>query len=223
MTRSSLAACAVLAVVLSSCSRQPRLEPMSPQDSAAVVGENLLHRAEADTFFRSNPDSPFLRDSSVRYDGIRWFPIDVRYRVHSILHRYRDPDTVVIMGTRGEERRELRYGYFEFTLPSGAEQAVRARLNVYKFTPYDAQRYARYPDYLGVWFTDSTSGHETYHVGRYLDVGEENPDPNAMYTLDFNMAYNPYCAYSSLYSCAIPRKEDRLPLGVRAGELAYHP
>lgn len=220
--RIPIVAVAALAAILSSCSRQPHLEPMSPQDSAAVVQENILHRAEADTFFRTNEDSPFLRDTSIRYDGIRWFPIDVRYRVHSVLHRYRDPDTVVIMGTRGEERKELRYGYFEFTLPSGAQGAATVRLNVYKFTPYDVQRYALYPDYLGVWFTDSTSGRATYHVGRYLDVGKENPDPNAVYTLDFNMAYNPYCAYSSRYSCAIPRKEDRLAIAVRAGELAYH-
>jgi uncharacterized protein (DUF1684 family) len=63
---------------------------------------------------------------------------------------------------------------------------------------------------------------ETYHVGRYVDVGAEQPDPEHVYVIDFNNAYNPYCAYSSLYSCAIPRREDRIPTPVRAGELKYH-
>jgi uncharacterized protein (DUF1684 family) len=75
---------------------------------------------------------------------------------------------------------------------------------------------------LSVWFTDETTGKETYRVGRYVEVGEENPDPQFVYTIDLNKAYNPYCAYSDLYSCAIPRKEDHIPIAIRAGEKNYH-
>jgi uncharacterized protein (DUF1684 family) len=60
-------------------------------------------------------------------------------------------------------------------------------------------------------------------VGRYLEVGQEVADPDYLYTIDFNNAYNPYCAYSSQYSCAIPRKEDHLDFPIRAGEMKYHP
>ncbi len=93
---------------------------------------------------------------------------------------------------------------------------------MYKFTPYDGQRYLLYRDQLSVWFTDATTGHETCGVGRYVDVGLEFPDPAHRYVIDLNKAYNPYCAYSSKYSCAIPRQEDHLSVAVRAGEKIYH-
>ena len=118
-----------------------------------------------DSFFVYDPGSPFKRDSSITYTGIKWYPVDPRYAVRSAIHRYENPDTVDVMGTKGETRRQLRYGYFEFALPDTNGMAVPVRLNVYKFTPYDGKRYALFRDHLSVWFTDPTSGVETYHVG----------------------------------------------------------
>ena len=139
-----------------------------------------------------------------------------------MLHRYQHADTVIVMGTKGEERKQLRYGFFEFVVPDEYGTPTTLRLNVYKFTPYDTKRYARYKDNLSVWFTDKTTGKETYDVGRYVEIGNENPDPTHVYTIDLNKAYNPYCAYSSLFSCAVPRKEDHLTIALRVGELKYH-
>lgn len=214
---------AVAALLVAGCAKNPSLPPVSPADSIAVVEENLAHRAEAEAWFRAGEGSPFLRDTTISFSGLRWYPVDPRMRVRSAIHRYADPETVTVMGTKGEERRQLRYGYFEFTLPDGAGGARSVRLNVYKFTPHDAKRYELYRNNLSVWFTDETTGKETYEVGRYLELGEENTDPAFVYTLDFNKAFNPYCAYSHLYSCAIPGKEDHLALPLRAGELPYHP
>lgn len=207
---------------LSGCSKTPLPAPLSTADSLAIVEENQNHRASVDSFFVYDSGSPFRRDTSITYTGIRWYPIDPRYRVTSAIHRYDAPDTVDVLGTKGERRRQLRYGYFEFSLPDSSGRAVPVRLNVYKFTPHDRQRYSLFKDYLSVWFTDPTTGVETYHVGRYVDVGTEQPDPDHVYTIDFNKAYSPYCSYSSLYSCAIPRDEDRIAVPVRAGELSYH-
>ncbi|MEW6509775.1 MAG: DUF1684 domain-containing protein [Bacteroidota bacterium] len=205
-----------------SCPRPSGLPPISAADSLAILEDNLDHRADIDAFFRTDPASPFVRDTSIRYHGPRWFPVDPAYRARSLLHTYEDPETVIVMGTRGEERRQVRYGYFEFDLPGEEGFPVSIRLNVYKFTPYDRIRYERYPENLSVWFTDRTTGKETYDVGRYLDVGDDMHDPNYLYTLDLNKAYNPYCAYSVMYSCAIPRKEDRIDLALRVGEMKYH-
>jgi hypothetical protein len=204
------------------CSNPHQPQKLSAVDSLAIVKDNRSHRASVDSFFVYDPGSPFKRDSSISYTGIRWYPIDPRYAVRSALHRYETPDTVDVMGTKGEIRRQLRYGYFEFALADTNGTAVPVRLNVYKFTPYDVKRYALFRDYLSVWFTDPTTGIETYHVGRYVEVGVEQPDPQYVYTIDFNKAYSPYCAYSGLYSCAIPRDEDRIPTPVRAGERMYH-
>ncbi len=216
------AAIAMSLAALSSCARRPELPPLSSADSLAIVQENIAHRAEVDSFFRTDAGSPFHRDTTITFHGIRWFPINPRYRGTSVLHFYKSPDTVSVFGTKGEERKQLRYGYFEFPVPGDDGTPVMIRLNVYKFTPYDGQRYLLFRNHLSIWFTDRTTGAETYNVGRYVDVGDEDADRAHLYTIDLNMAYNPYCAYSALYSCAIPRKEDHLDLSLRVGEMKYH-
>lgn len=70
-------------------------------------------------------------------------------------------------------------------------------------------------DSLFVPFKDDTSGRETYVAGRYLDL---KPEPDGTYSLDFNDAYNPYCAYSNSYSCPLPPAENDLPVPIEAGE-----
>jgi uncharacterized protein (DUF1684 family) len=216
---------ASLVTFLSGCSRDDQsrhLPVVSAADSIACVQDNLAHRAAVDDEFRHDPGSPFHRDTSISFTGLHWFPIDVRYRSSVRLHRYPDPEIVRVMGTKGEPREQLRYGYFVLTLPDSAGMPVQVRLNVYKFTPSDSVRYARYRNHLSMWFTDATTGKETYHVGRYIELGEEQTDPDARYTVDLNKAFNPYCAYSALYSCAIPTEDDRISLPIRVGEMKYH-
>jgi hypothetical protein len=75
--------------------------------------------------------------------------------------------------------------------------------------------------YYSIWFTDKTTNEESYGVGRYLDF-KKSDNPNKVYTIDFNYAYNPYCAYNSNFSCAIPRKEDHINFAIKAGEKKYH-
>ena len=70
---------------------------------------------------------------------------------------------------------------------------------------------------LFVPFADMTTGTETYSAGRYLDL---NPTSSGYYTIDFNRAYNPYCAYSAAYECPYPPPSNRLKLAVTAGEKA---
>ncbi len=212
----------VFCIMSSSCNKNRGLVTLSTSDSLAIVMDNIAHRAEVDSFFRHDEGSPFRRDTSIAYHGINWFPIDAHFCVKSILHHFATAETVAVMGTKGEMRRELKYGYFEFTVPDVHGVPTTLRLNVYKFTPYDGDRYILFKNNLSVWFRDRTTGAETYDVGRYVDVGVESEDPQHEYTLDFNKAYNPYCAYSSLYSCAVPRKEDFLDIHLRVGERKYH-
>ena len=204
-------------LTLQSCRTKPNVNHRRiTEDSIHIVHEILSHRAEVDSFFRYDPDSPFNNDTSIHFEGIKWFPIDVNYFFQSKLYRYNTPETVSVFGTKGEERRELKYGYFVLNF-----EGQNYKLNVYKFTPYD-RAYASHKNLLSVWFTDETTGKETYEVGRYVEVGNEQPDTGHYYIINFNNAYNPYCAYSSMYSCAIPRKEDHLNLPVHAGEMKYH-
>ena len=70
---------------------------------------------------------------------------------------------------------------------------------------------------LFVPFADTTTGTETYAAGRYLDL---EPTATGLYTIDFNYAYNPYCAYNKAYECPYPPPSNRLKVPIRAGEKA---
>src|SRR5690606_24948076 len=78
-----------------------------------------------------------------------------------------------------------------------------------------------YQTYLFIPFTDATTGQDTYATGRYLDFSI--PQGQDSVWLDFNKAYNPYCAYGDGYSCPIPPKENQLAVRIEAGVKAYEP
>jgi hypothetical protein len=75
-----------------------------------------------------------------------------------------------------------------------------------------------FEDYLFVPFTDNTSADESYGGGRYLDL---RVPLSKSIEVDFNRAYNPYCAYNHKYSCPIPPAENHIPLKMKAGEKKY--
>ena len=75
----------------------------------------------------------------------------------------------------------------------------------------------KYRNYLFVPFTDATTGDESYGSGRYLEFYIADIQNNTL-QLDFNKAYNPYCAYAAGYKCPIPPRENNLPLAIKAGE-----
>ena len=135
---------------------------------------------------------------------------DPEFVFKSKLYEYEKKDTIIIYGTKGEKRSAVRYGYVKISY-----KGKDYHINVYEGTTRDGE------NYFSIWFTDMTTGKETYGVGRYIDF-ELNPDKNFVYTIDFNLAYNPYCAYSPDYSCAIPSKEDHIDLAIEAGEKSFH-
>ncbi len=174
------------------------------------INEIRKSRAEKNDWMKENKDSPFVRDKDAHYAPLKYYDVDPDFVFHSRLYYYKTKDTVKIFGTKGEQRKIVRFGYVKINY-KGREY----NLNVYKGMTADSTAY------YSIWFTDKTTGNETYGVGRYLDF-DLNPDPNYVYTVDFNLAYNPYCAYSALYSCAVPTKEDHLDFAVTAGEKSFH-
>ncbi len=166
-------------------------------------------RKEKNDFMKNNPESPFVQDKSVQFHPLKYYSVNPGYVFYSKLYRNAQPDTITIFGTKGEARKAIRFGYVKFNYKD-----KNYKLNVYKGSNNGT-------DYYTIWFTDETTGDETYGVGRYLDF-DLNPDTNYVYTIDFNLAYNPYCAYSARYSCAIPSKDDHLDFAVKAGEKKFH-
>jgi len=164
-------------------------------------------RREKDLFFKNDPDSPIPKESRMTFKGLYYYPPERSYRVRTRLERYDKPEPVFIMTSTGLRQSYLKYGTFEFEI-----KGASLRLIVYKSAE---DPFARS---LFVPFSDETSGSETYGSGRYLDLEEQGGD---YYELDFNMAYNPYCAYSEHYTCPIPPRENRLPVKILAGERKY--
>jgi uncharacterized protein len=143
------------------------------------------------------------------YKGMEWFPVDLSYRYELALTPSPRPDTVTILSTRGNQRRALRVGWFDFAVRGTACRLEATRLLEPGVGEGD----------FGVFFRDATSGKETYGLGRYVDV---QPTGNGRYVLDFNAAYNPACAYSVHYNCPIPPKANQLKVAIRAGEKDSH-
>jgi len=184
----------------------------SCQEPAPVGGTDLAaqiekHRREKDASFKISEDSPIPDERKTKFQALSYFPVDLNYRFQVRLRRYSQKETFEIVTTSGMLRETMKYGYFKFEI--GNSECV---LQVYKLL--DIQ--SKYPNYLFVPFLDATTAKESYPGGRYLDL-EEND--SGIYTLDFNLAYNPSCAYGKAgYNCPIPPAENRLKVAIQAGE-----
>jgi uncharacterized protein len=154
-------------------------------------------RAEKDQFLRSrnSPLPPGLRAS---FEGLAYFPENPQMRFSSRLIPDPEQTATPMQTSSGAERVYLRLGWLEF---------LDKRLAV--FVPEGSEG-----NELFIPFRDATSGEQTYGSGRYLEAELHNN--GAM--LDFNLAYNPYCAYSQGWSCPIPPLENWLDIPILAGE-----
>jgi len=180
----------------------------SPEQKKYI--ENIeKQRKDKDDFMKNNPESPFNQDKNVVFHPLKYYDVAPGFVFNSRLFWYGIKDTIKIFGTKGEERNAVRFGYVKFNYKN-----IEYKINVYEGTTKNGSIY------YAIWFTDKTTGDETYGVGRYLDF-DLNNDSNYVYTIDFNLAYSPYCSYSANYSCAIPSKEDHIDLTIEAGEKKF--
>ena len=152
-----------------------------------------------------DPKSPHF----ARYKGLKWFPVDFAYRYELRLQANPKQDTVIILSTRGNRRRAVRVGWFDFRVGGTPCRLEATRLLEPGVGEND----------ISVFFRDATTGKETYPTGRYVDP-ERRPD--GRYVLDFNLCYNPACAVSDDYNCPIPPRANLLKVAIRAGEMDAH-
>lgn len=169
-------------------------------------------RQQKDRFFVVSPNSPLPHEERhKRFTGLAYYPPDPVFHVTVEIVPLSQPEIVQLATSTGEIRPQARYAELRFRL--GGQQFL-----LYGF----ANPHERHTHELFVPFRDATSGRETYGPGRYLDVALDHPARRVhMATLDFNLAYNPYCAYSPNYSCPIPPAENTLPIAITAGERTY--
>ncbi len=169
-------------------------------------------RAGKDDWIRTSPDSPVPHEIRNHMKGLEYFPPDARFRFEVKLNVYPNPERLVLATSKGQKREYLRIGFFEFVVDS-----AKQRLQAYA-APAREHAHGE-AESLFVPFRDTTSGKESYGAARYIDL---EFSPSGEYVIDFNLAYNPYCAYSDDYVCPFPPPENWLKVAIRAGEKDFH-
>ena len=170
----------------------------------------LKERTDKDLTFRSRANSPFNDEGRRTFKNLVYFEPDPEYRIKAEVEQLPQQDTLLIPMTDGSEEAYIRYAIASFQL-EGQPQ----RLTLFK----KANRVAGEEEQLFVPFTDRTNGYDTYGGGRYLDIPFEEDAKTVV--LDFNRAYNPFCAYNPDYVCPVPPKDNRLDIAIPAGEKTY--
>ena len=181
------------------CCLSLSLGSASADDSIRVQIEAL--RAAKDSLLKSE-DSPLLPEQRARFEQLAYYPIDLRYRLRGELHIYGRQRIVEIPNTDGTITELERFGRF---VSAFGENDFW--LEVYR-SPQTGE--------TEIFFKDQTNGHTTYGGGRYARLTRED---DGMYVIDFNNAYNPYCAYNPTYICPLPPRQNHLDFAVEAGEL----
>ncbi|HRH68361.1 MAG: DUF1684 domain-containing protein [Flavobacteriales bacterium] len=167
--------------------------------------------AKIDSAYSDSLHSPLPKEERKGFVSLHRFAADPKFRVKATFTAQEGP----VFGMKTTSQREPKYqsiGTLRFVLDGKEEQ-----LTVYR--NIDLSRLPDYVNYLFIPFTDLTNGETTYGGGRYLDL--EGPLGTEV-DLDFNRAYNPYCAYGGAYSCPIPPLENHLEVAIRAGVLKHH-
>ena len=159
-------------------------------------------RTEKDSFLAQHIQSPLTHEQKRSFHGLHYFPEDGSLRLEVRVERFANPVEIEIPTSTGDVQRYQRYGRFKFEV-NGQE----AELTIYK---------AAHGFFLP--FVDSLAGKETYPAGRYLEI---EPLGGDCFLVDFNLAYNPYCAYNAQWSCPLTPLENRLNVPIRVGEKIF--
>jgi uncharacterized protein (DUF1684 family) len=170
--------------------------------------ELLTERAMKDRFMAHHAESPFVGGRVYGFSGLQYFPPDPRFRLSAMLERPAAPAEAYLRTNRDGQATMRYLGDLVFRV--GRETL---RLRVYHAGEGGGTS-------VFVPFRDLTSGKESYSAGRYLTLELNETD---RYDLDFNRAFNPYCAYTESFECPLPPVENDLPVAIRAGERTWIP
>ncbi len=165
-------------------------------------------RRNKDIFF-GGIQSPITLEYQEKFKGLDYYPPDPEYRFELEAFKHQDKRNIQIEDTKGNIRDFIRWGELRFEI-KGQDCVLQA----YKSDIYDEQFF--------IPFRDLTSGKETYGAGRYMELQPyEHKSEQGMWILDFNKAYNPWCAYSKDYACPFTPPENWLKVPIYAGEKNY--
>ncbi len=178
-----------------------------PEDVDRWRAEVEQMRADKDQFFIDHPQSPIKPEYREEFEGLAYFEPDPQYRVPARVRVYGNPNPIELDVTAGAPIRYLRSVIFEFEL-----RGERIQMAGYRQESAESRT-------IFIPFRDKTTGQQTYHRGRYMEMEPDEELVNGdVVTLDFNLAYNPFCAYTETFACPLAPEENWLEVVVPAGE-----
>ncbi|MEO1031740.1 MAG: DUF1684 domain-containing protein [Bacteroidota bacterium] len=180
------------------------------QDKQMLAGETEWQK-EMNADFKDATKSPLKDKDRKRFKGLDFYKFDSTYVVTARLKRTPEAKPFKMKTTTNRRPEYVQFGVVTFTLKGNEYQ-----LNIYQNLGLIEKE--GYEDYLFLPFLDDTNGNGSYAGGRYTEA--RLPEGDTI-VIDFNTAYNPYCAYNEKYSCPIVPRANYLPLKVEAGVKAF--
>ena len=184
---------------------------LPPAEHAKTV---VAFQQELNAEYKNPQKSPLTPELRRNFQGLPFFPVNYGCYVEAAFVRDSTAAPFNMKTSNNQEKVYRKYGELHFLLNGQA-----LRLTVYQSLALMNTK--EYADYLFVPFTDLTNGHQSYGGGRYLDLRHGQIQAGKV-QLDFNRAYNPYCAYVTGFSCPVPPTENRLPVAILAGVMSGH-
>ena len=193
----------VFVIVLQSCNGQAKRK---------IIGDSDFQK-EMNSKFKDASKSPLTKRGLKKFKGLEFFALDSKYKVDAKITKTPDAPTFNFPTTTDRVAVYEKYGVVSFTI-----EGKDFQLEIYQ----DENPQEKYKNHLFLPFFDNTNGKTSYEGGRFVDVltTDENVEKGTI-TIDFNKAYNPYCAYSDRYSCPITPRDNYLDIEIKAGVKAY--
>jgi len=169
-------------------------------------------RAEKDKEMRTSEKSPIPYEEKATFEHLNYYKLKTSFIKDASFERYNDATHFFMKTTTDRLPEYSLYGRVSFR-----HKGKEYHLNVYQ--NIELVKKPGFEKHLFIPFNDETNGKTTYGGGRFLDVTETGEDT---LLIDFNKAYNPYCAYNHKYSCPIPPEANNLEITIKAGEKKFH-
>ena len=175
------------------------------------IKEIESYRAEVNEKFAKAESSPLTVEGLQEFNGLAFFPVDIKYCIEAKFTLNPDPEPFGMETTTERRPIYVKYGEAHFSL-----DGEDFMLEIYQSEK--AKQMEEFKEHLFLPFKDLSNGNESYGGGRFIDL--KIPEGESI-IIDFNKAYNPYCAYNHKYSCPIPPEVNHLNIDIAAGVKAY--
>ena len=170
------------------------------------------YQKEMNAVFKDASKSPLTKRGLKKFRGLDFFPISANYKVVAKIIKTPDAPIFNFPTTTNRVAVYKKYGVISFFIDGN-----NFELAIYK----EENPEFKYKNNLFLPFFDKTNGKTTYEGGRFIDVLTTDESKNGTIIIDFNKAYNPYCAYNNRYSCPITPRDNYLDIQIKAGVMAY--